>query len=172
MIQRRLAVDEQLAEDRQQAAVEAHFTAKRQRYSGSAGQTVGRQRAQQPAAVGNAQRALGGGSAPLAPAARAQLEDLVGQASPCQRFRRAGATHTSSRSLFSQRTTIRAHTHTVPVHSVWSASQPMTRWTAGAPPSICAPSGARGLWADPLSPTPQRMSSMTVGSRARATANY
>ena len=33
------------------------------------------------------------------------------------------------------------HTHTVPVHSLWSASQPMTRWTAGAPPSICAPCG-------------------------------
>ena len=36
---------------------------------------------------------------------------------------------------------IRARTHTVPVHSLWSASQPMTRWTAGAPPSICAPCG-------------------------------
>ena len=65
MIQRRLAADEQLAEDRQQAAVEALFTAKRQRCRGSAGQTVGRQRAQQPAVVGKAQRVLGGGSAPL-----------------------------------------------------------------------------------------------------------
>ena len=55
MIERRLAVGEELAEDRQQAEVEAHFTAKRQRCRGSAGQTVGRPRKKQSAAVGNAQ---------------------------------------------------------------------------------------------------------------------
>ena len=87
MIQRRLAADEQLAEDRQQAAVEALFTAKRRRCRGSAGQTVGRQRAQQPAAVGNAQRALGGGSAPLPAEPRAELEDV----DLSSRRRRAGA---------------------------------------------------------------------------------
>jgi len=38
MIERRLAVGEKLAEDRQQAEVEAHFTAKRQRCRGSAEQ--------------------------------------------------------------------------------------------------------------------------------------
>ena len=95
MIQRRLAVDEQLAEDRQQAAVEAHFTAKRQRCSGSAGQTVGRQRTQQPAAVGNAQRALGGGSAPLPAEPRAELEDVAVETSPCRHFRRWNALHSS-----------------------------------------------------------------------------
>ena len=91
MIQRRLAVDEQLAEDRQQAAVEAHFTAKRQRCSGSAGQTVGRQRAQQPAAVGNVQRVMGGGSAPLPAEPRAELEDVAVETSPCRHFRRWNA---------------------------------------------------------------------------------
>ena len=96
MIQRRLAVDEQLAEDRQQAAVEAHFTAKRQRCSGSAGQTVGRQRTQQPAAVGNAQRTLGGGSAPLPAEPRAELEDVAVGTSPCRPLRRWKALHGSS----------------------------------------------------------------------------
>ena len=96
MIQRRLAADEQLAEDRQQAAVEALFTAKRQRCRGSAGQTVGRQRAQQPAVVGKAQRVLGGGSAPLPAEPRAELEDVVVETSPCRRFRRWGALHSSS----------------------------------------------------------------------------
>ena len=96
MIQRRLAVDEQLAEDRQQAAVEALFTAKRRRCRGSAGQTVGRQRAQQPAAVGNAQRALGGGSAPLPAEPRAELEDVAVGTSPCRRFRRRSARYSSS----------------------------------------------------------------------------
>ena len=95
MIQRRLAVDEQLAEDRQQAAVEAHFTAKRQRCSGSAGQTVGRQRAQQPAAVGNVQRVMGGGSAPLPAEPRAELEDVAVETSPCRHFRRWSALHSS-----------------------------------------------------------------------------
>ena len=95
MIQRRLAVDEQLAEDRQQAAVEALFTAKRRRCRGSAGQTVGRQRAQQPAAVGNAQRALGGGSAPLPAEPRAELEDVAVETSPCRHFRRWNALHSS-----------------------------------------------------------------------------
>eukprot|EP00966_Prymnesium_polylepis_P216222 5005393-Prymnesium_polylepis.1 len=40
MIERRMAVGERLAEDRQQAEVEALFNAKRQRCRGSAGQTV------------------------------------------------------------------------------------------------------------------------------------
>ena len=75
--------------------VEAHFTAKRQRCSGSAGQTVGRQRTQQPAAVGNAQRALGGGSAPLPAEPRAELEDVAVETSPCRRFRRWDALHSS-----------------------------------------------------------------------------
>jgi hypothetical protein len=93
MIERRLAVGEKLAEDRQQAEVEALFTAKRQRCRGSAGQTVGRKCAQQPAAVGNAQRALGGGSAPLPAEPRAELEDVAVETSPCRRFRRWDALH-------------------------------------------------------------------------------
>eukprot|EP00966_Prymnesium_polylepis_P009589 221191-Prymnesium_polylepis.1 len=59
MIGRRLAVGEELAKDRQQAQVKALFAAKRVRCTRSAGQTVSRQCAQQPAAVGKAQRVVG-----------------------------------------------------------------------------------------------------------------
>ena len=84
-----------LPRTRQQAEVMAHFAAKRQRCRGSAGQTVGRQRAQQPAAVGNAQRALGGGSAPLPAEPRAELEDVAVETSPCRHFRRRSARYSS-----------------------------------------------------------------------------
>ena len=56
---------------------------------------MGRQRTQQPAAVGNAQRALGGGSAPLPAEPRAELEDVAVETSPCRRFRRWDALHSS-----------------------------------------------------------------------------
>eukprot|EP00966_Prymnesium_polylepis_P209839 4860129-Prymnesium_polylepis.1 len=48
---------------------------------GSAGQTVGRQ---QPAAVGNTQRAVGRCSAPLPAEARAEQEDVAVATSPCR----------------------------------------------------------------------------------------
>eukprot|EP00966_Prymnesium_polylepis_P233810 5408283-Prymnesium_polylepis.1 len=99
MIERRLVADEQLAvlaEDRQQREVEALFAAKRVRCSGSAGQTVGRQSAQQPAVVGNSQRVVGRGSAPLPAEARAELEDVAVATSPCRPLRRWDALHSSS----------------------------------------------------------------------------
>eukprot|EP00966_Prymnesium_polylepis_P124385 2876627-Prymnesium_polylepis.1 len=58
MIESRLAAGEELAEDRQQAQVEAHITAKRQRCRGSAGQGVGRLRAQ---AAGSGRECTAGG---------------------------------------------------------------------------------------------------------------
>eukprot|EP00966_Prymnesium_polylepis_P156846 3624114-Prymnesium_polylepis.1 len=82
MIERRLAVGEKPAEDRLQAEVEALLSAYRQRYSRSAGQSVGRQRAQQPAVVGKAQRVLGGGCAPLPAEPRAELKMLSSRRPP------------------------------------------------------------------------------------------
>eukprot|EP00966_Prymnesium_polylepis_P268015 6191684-Prymnesium_polylepis.1 len=54
-----------------------------------------RPRAKQPAAVGNAQRVVFGGSAPLLAEPRADLEDVAVGTSPCRRFRRWGALHNS-----------------------------------------------------------------------------
>ena len=96
-MQHQQGVHEQLAEDRQLAEVEAHFSAKRGRGGGSARQGVGLQRVHPAGVVGKGHRVVGGGCAPLAAAARAQLEDLVGQASLRRHFRRWGASHTSSR---------------------------------------------------------------------------
>eukprot|EP00966_Prymnesium_polylepis_P023128 532182-Prymnesium_polylepis.1 len=56
---------------------------------------MGRPRAKQSAAVGNAQRAVGGGSAPLPAEPRAELEDVVVGTSPCRRSRRWKASHSS-----------------------------------------------------------------------------
>ena len=98
-MQHQLGVHELLAEDRQLAEVEAHFSAKRGRGGVSARQGVSLQRVHPARAVGEGHRVMGGGSAPLAPAARAQLEDLVGQASPCQRVRRSDASPTALEGL-------------------------------------------------------------------------
>ena len=95
MMQHQLGVHELLAEDRQLAAVEAPFPAKRGRGGVSARQGVGQQCVHPARAVGEGHRVVGAGSAPLAAAARAQLEDLVGQASPCRHFRRVGALPTA-----------------------------------------------------------------------------
>ena len=93
-MQHQLGVHELLAEDRQLAAVEAPFPAKRGRGGGSARQGVGLQGVHPARVVGKGHRVMGGGSAPLAPAARAQLEDLVGQAGT---FDAGRASHSSSR---------------------------------------------------------------------------
>ena len=131
MNERRLAADEQLAEDRQQAKLEAHSPAKRGRRAGSAGHRVAGERAHKRRARRQSRRASGGGHAPLPAGRRAHLHDLVGRASPCRLRLRWGASNLLDPASAHYRTRTDARTAVVAVRLAGSrlTARPQPRLT-------------------------------------------